>query len=156
MLTLLALAHAAPLGAGDPAPEFTVATLDGGTLSASALRGEVVVLNFWATWCAPCLDELPRLDELGARLQGSGARLVTVNIDKAQGPVVGTVRRLGLDAPVGLDPSALVVSRFAPPVMPTTYVLDRTGSIHGVWAHVLSAGDVAALEREVRTLAEAR
>src|SRR5262252_4517486 len=76
-----ALASATPLSPTAPAPDFTLRTLDGQKLRLGEQRGRVVLVNFWATWCGPCRQEMPHLDRLYQKYKASGFVLLGVNVD---------------------------------------------------------------------------
>ena len=71
-----------PIGVGSRAPDFALPTLDGGTVRLSDLRGKIVFVNFWATWCAPCKDEMPSMEKLYRRFQGREFAMLAVSIDE--------------------------------------------------------------------------
>jgi peroxiredoxin len=129
----------APLDVGSRAPDYVARTLDGDTVSLSSFAGEVVVLNIWATWCRPCVVEMPALQRLHEELADDGLRVVAVSVDAAPG-VVGSfgepggdvrafVESLGLTFTVLHDPSTRIESRYQVNGLPTTYVIDREGRI---------------------------
>jgi len=107
----------------------TLRTLEGQTLAFSSLQGEVVVLNFWASWCAPCRKELPRLDALHASIAGRGGQVLAVSIDRE----VRNVRRFAkthrLSLPVYHDGPDGLARKLDLPHVPFTIVLDRDGSV---------------------------
>lgn len=115
------------------------------------LDGHPTVVNLWASWCAPCLRELPLLDELAARL-GGDARVVAVSVDTSWGPASGVVARLGLRLPVAHDPTASLPRQLRSPGLPVTYVLDPTREIRQTVAHVLDAAGITTLEAQVRAV----
>ncbi|HEX2166757.1 MAG TPA: TlpA disulfide reductase family protein [Longimicrobiales bacterium] len=128
-----------PLDIGSQAPEYRARSLDGDTVSLSSFAGEVVVLNVWATWCRPCVVEMPALQRLHDELAGDGLRVVAVSVDAPAG-VVGSfgetggnvkdfVDNLGLTFTVLHDPSGGIESRYQVNGLPTTYVIDRDGRI---------------------------
>ncbi|MBE0565280.1 MAG: TlpA family protein disulfide reductase, partial [Krumholzibacteria bacterium] len=133
---LLALAAAATGAAPAAAQDIGAAlrshglsTLDGGTVRLDDFAGEVLVVNFWASWCAPCRDELPLLDRWHAAWQGRGARVVAISLDQELRNARRQVAETGLalmalhDGPAGL---AAVLDLDA---VPTTYLLDGTGRV---------------------------
>ena len=132
---------------GEPAPEFAAASLVAGapsdTLSLEDLRGKVVLLNVWATWCPPCREEIPALQELYERHSGQGFEVVGVSID-AQGEersVAAFVRDNGVTYPIWLDPSDRVSSTFRLTGVPSTFLIGRDGTL--LWKHLgpLTADD---------------
>lgn len=114
-----------------PAPDFTLATLAGDSLRLSDLRGQVVLLNFWATWCAPCVEEIPEFVDLYRELHPEGLAIVGVAIDE-QGPelVAPFAERFNINYPVALDPGGIVADAYGGVfALPTTYVIDPAGQI---------------------------
>jgi peroxiredoxin len=117
-----------PLEPGAETPGFRLPTLDGGERSLASWRGQVVVLNFWATWCPPCVAEMPSLERLHHALGPEGLAVVTVSTDEDEAAVVAFVTRHGLTLPVLLDPGGRVAARaYRVASYPQTFVLDRHG-----------------------------
>jgi thiol-disulfide isomerase/thioredoxin len=116
------------------APRVSGVTLTGKPLSLSGYRGKVVVLNFWASWCAPCRSEAPLLAKLSSTYQAKGAQFIGVNI-KDPGPANGAAyeRSFGITYPSMYDPAGQVLLAFRgtvpPAAIPSTLVIDRTGHI---------------------------
>jgi peroxiredoxin len=113
-----------PARIGSPAPQFTLAD-ESRTVSLASLRGHTVVLNFWATWCLPCIEELPSLMELQHRLP----QLTVLAISQDEDPAA--YRRFLLDYRVNLltlrDPSARIPRLYGTVKLPETYIIDRNG-----------------------------
>ena len=108
-------------------PELSLRTLDGRMVSVAGLRGHVVLLNFWATWCLECRSEMPALEVLHRRFGAHGLAIVGVNTREGQ-PVVGKyVRELRLTFPVLLDPDGAVTARYGVIGLPTTFLVGRDG-----------------------------
>ena len=103
--------------------------LEGGTLSLADLRGQVVVLDFWASWCAPCRKELPRLDALHAEIARRGGRVLAVSIDEDRENVDLFARRYGLRLPIALDGPNGLARELELRHVPLTLVLDRDGRV---------------------------
>ena len=119
-----------PIGAGQVAPAFELPRLDGGPpLSLDALRGRVVLLNFWATWCKPCEQEMPAMQRLATALAGSDFELVAVSVDQSADDVRAYRDRLGLHFPILLDPEKRVSSAYQSYRYPESYLIDRDGRI---------------------------
>ena len=117
---------------GQQAPDFVLKSFDGENLRLSEFRGEVVMLNFWATWCGPCRQELPLLDELYAHYNKVGFTLLGVNIDENESQAASMVRELGVSFPVLFDQSKKVSRLYQVDAMPATVLIDRDGRVRHV------------------------
>lgn len=117
---------------GYSAPDFTLSTLDGGTLTLSDLRGKPVILNFWASWCGPCRVEIPALE---AASQKAGSTAVIVGVDVLESPAVveAFVAEMGMTYPIALDTSGEVSDLYRVQGFPTTYFIDAQGVIVEVY-----------------------
>jgi len=112
------------------APDFAVTDLEGRAVRLSALRGRVVLLNVWTTWCAPCREEMPSLDRLQARLRERAFTLLAVSQDEEGRRVVEPfVQQTRLSFPVYLDPGHQVGDRYEVWGYPETFVIDRNGFV---------------------------
>jgi peroxiredoxin len=114
------------------APELELPDLSGKRLKLSSLRGKVVILNFWATWCPPCVEELPSLVELRRTLHGKDVELVTVSVDEDIAALRAFLKkhlRDPGDLPVLTDPSKRSATAFGTEKFPETYLIDRQGVI---------------------------
>jgi peroxiredoxin len=152
MLTPLAIGRAqASVGQGQRAPEFSLPSLQGGTVALSSFRGKVVLIDFWAQWCEPCKRELPELDQLAKQYAGKGVVVLTVNIDKQRDNAARLARQLNLSLPVLLDPSGAVAGTFDPPKMPSSFVVDKKGIVRYVNAGYEN-GDIAHFKKELDEL----
>jgi cytochrome c biogenesis protein CcmG/thiol:disulfide interchange protein DsbE len=129
---------------GKPAPDFTLGRLDRpGSLQLSSLRGKVVVLNFWASWCQPCKEEVPALDAASKEFGGK-AVVVGVDVRDASGEARRFMRKYGLSYPAVHDNRDLTWPKYGLTGLPETFFLDRRGR---VVQHVLSrvtAADIRA------------
>jgi thiol-disulfide isomerase/thioredoxin len=122
--------HAAALNA--PAPGFKLANSAGHPRSLSEYKGNIVFVNFWASWCGPCQQELPELNKLAAHYAGRGVRVLVINVEKTRTPGKALLARLGLTRPnfeVLWDSRSKAVSAYDIPSMPTSFVLDSRGVI---------------------------
>ncbi len=119
-----------PLGRGSDAPDFVLPTLDGGSeVSLDALRGRVVLLNFWATWCKPCEDEMPAMGRLYEALRGEDFELLAVSVDDGEEEVVEFHERLSLSFPVLLDPEKRVAREYQTFRFPETFLIGPDGVV---------------------------
>jgi peroxiredoxin len=114
---------------GAPAPAYGASSLDGDSVSLGELRGKVVLLNFWATWCAPCRHETPFLDSLHAVRSPDGLEVVGVSVDAgdARGEVAAFVRELGVRYTILLDPQMRGLDHYRVLGLPATFLVDRDG-----------------------------
>jgi cytochrome c biogenesis protein CcmG, thiol:disulfide interchange protein DsbE len=140
-----------PRGAvvGNPAPEFAASDLQDRPVSLADHQGRLVLLNVWATWCPPCRDEIPALQELHERHVAGGLDVVGVSIDsRGERDNVGAFAgRFGVTYPIWLDPSERVTSVFRTQGVPTTFLIGRDGTV--LWRHV---GPVTADHPELNRL----
>lgn len=118
------------------APEFTLQSLQGDQVSLSELRGQVVLINFWATWCGPCRLELPAVQ---ARYNQGGFAVLAVDFNESAEQVQTFADELGLDLPILLDPGGKVQELYRVRGYPTTFIVDREGIIR-----VLHLGEMSA------------
>jgi len=119
-----------PIRPGQEAPGFTLPRLDGGApVSLADLRGKVVLLNFWATWCKPCEDEMPAMQRLHQALAGTDFELLAVSTDEERAPVEEFRKRLGLGFPILLDPGKEVSVAYQTYRYPESYLIGRDGRI---------------------------
>ena len=109
------------------APDFTVPGLTGQALRLSDFKGQMVFLNFWATWCPPCKEEMPSMERLNRRFRGQGFTMVAISIDADTAAVPPFVKQFGLTFPIGLDPKMEVASGYALRALPTTVLIGRSG-----------------------------
>lgn len=118
--------------AGRPAPDFALRSSTGENLRLSEYRGDVVMINFWATWCGPCRQEMPLLDDLYNRYQRVGFNLLGVNIDDDSSRAMDMMAELGVDFPVLFDDRKEVSRMYEVDAMPVTVLVDREGNVRYV------------------------
>lgn len=158
VLVLAALLGARPVaatvGAGDPLPSFALARWDGARVAAADVAGKVVVVDFWATWCATCKEALPAIDALARRLADRGVVVLAVNVDRNRKAAdAWLAERLPAPQMTLLhDPEGSLLARLGAGGMPAVYVADRTGVVRFA-ASGYSADRLAELERTVEQLA---
>lgn len=123
-------AGAAPAPAPNTiAPDFTLHAADGRNVRLAELRGQVVLVNFWATWCGPCREEMPQLNGLYEKYRKSGFVLLGVNIDDDPRTALATAQKLAVAFPVLLDTDKKVSKLYDLSTMPSTVVIDRDGKV---------------------------
>jgi peroxiredoxin len=117
---------------GQPAPDFVLKSAAGENLRLSEHRGDVVMINFWATWCGPCRQEMPLLDDLYSRYQRVGFNLLGVNIDDDSRRAMQMIKELGVNFPVLFDERKEVSQLYDVQAMPVTVLVDRAGNVRHV------------------------
>ena len=140
---------------GNPAPDFHVPALSGGhgDVSLKELRGNVVVLDFWGTYCGPCKHSFPKLQDLHANYSSRGLRIVGISEDEAddKSKIATFANAYGAKFTIGWDEDKAAAHRYRPDVMPSTYVIDKKGIVRFV--HVgFHDGDEVAMRKEVEAL----
>jgi len=132
-LTVLVMAGTAyAADAGGPAPAFSLAALTGENTTLSQYKGQVVMVNFWATWCGPCQQEMPLLDQMYKKYKPAGFTLIGVSVDKDAASVKALMARKPVSFPVLLDPANQVSKEYHVDEMPSSVIIDRKGEIRYV------------------------
>jgi len=129
--TLLA-ASAAQAATPAPAPDFALPSRDGGEVRLSELRGQVVMINFWATWCGPCRQEMPLLQQISARYEPLGFTLLGVNVEPDSAPAKAWLEKVPVTFPILFDRENTVSASFGVEAMPSTVLVDREGRVRHV------------------------
>jgi thiol-disulfide isomerase/thioredoxin len=137
---------------GQPAPQFALASLSGpGKVSVAQHRGKVVYVDFWASWCAPCLKAVPALEKLRKEFPASDFQVIAINLDRD----LERARKFLADHPVGYpsatDPDGKLPVAFGLETMPTSYLLDRNGVVRYVHRG-FREGDDAEIRKRIREL----
>jgi peroxiredoxin len=133
LVTVFAVTSLASSGLeGQVAPDFALKSSTGENLRLSEYRGNVVMINFWATWCGPCRQEMPLLDELYTRYERVGFRLLGVNIDDDSRRAMQMIEDLGVSFPVLFDTRKEVSKLYEVEAMPATVLVDREGNVRYV------------------------
>jgi peroxiredoxin len=127
-------AHATPWEAdeliGRQSPDFTLRTPDGGKMALSSLSGKVVLVNFWATWCEPCREEMPSMNKLYNKLKNKGFVVLAVSSDNSPESVRNFIKKVPVDFPVLLDEDSRVsVKLFKVFAQPMSFLIDKKGRI---------------------------
>jgi peroxiredoxin len=122
-------------GASDtnsPAPAFSLPSLSGQSTALSQYKGQVVMVNFWATWCGPCQQEMPLLDQMYKKYKPAGFTLLGVSVDKDAPPVKDLLERKPVSFPILLDPANQVSRAYHVDEMPSSVIIDRKGNVRYV------------------------
>jgi cytochrome c biogenesis protein CcmG/thiol:disulfide interchange protein DsbE len=114
---------------GQPVPDFELPDLDGHAKRLSEFRGKVVVLNYWATWCPPCVDEMPSLEKLHQSLSDKGLAVVGISVDERFSDIVDFVKTYGLTFTILHDNGRKVARSYQSFKYPETYIIDREGRL---------------------------
>ena len=147
----LLVPHAGALDAGAKMPEIGLTDLAGKPVSLASLPGKVVIVDFWATWCAPCREELPQLEKFHQKYGSKGLVIVGVSVDKEPEGIKGFLDKLKVTFPVVHDAGHQLSGKYSPPRMPSSYIVDRKGIVryvHGGYR----AGDAAEFEKQIQEL----
>jgi peroxiredoxin len=137
---------------GDKAPDFTVTTDNGRNITRANFGGKVLVLNFWATWCPPCIDELPSLNEFQRSLADSGVVVLGVSVDKNERTYKEFLKRARVAFMTARDPEAAISASYGTFKYPETYIIDSRGEVVEKFIGPKDWSDSALLERVKRLL----
>ncbi len=135
----------------DSAPDFVLKSASGENIRLSELKGRVVMLNFWATWCGPCAEEIPHLNELHESLDPYDFELLGINLDEDQSKAIHLANKLEVNFPVLFDTEKDVSRSFKIKAMPTSIIIDRAGKIRHV-NHGFKKGHIERYHRQIQAL----
>lgn len=150
LLLTTAVIISQPLWA-EVAPDFTLKSNQGENIKRSDLLGEVVMINFWATWCGPCRKEMPALDKLYQRYESAGFTVLGVNVETDVEEVDQYLAKNPVSFPVLYDVDSIASKAFNVKAMPTTVFLDRDGNVRDIHK-AYKAGDEAKYRDIIRKL----
>jgi peroxiredoxin len=131
------------------APDFELATLDGQSVALADYAGDVVVVNFWATWCPPCRAEMPGINAVYEAYKADGLMVLAVNAREDASLVNGFVGANDFTFPVLLDPNGRVVDEYVVHSFPTTFIIDRAGVIRHMQSGIISEEELEAIVQEL-------
>ncbi len=155
VLSVTSTAFAAPVKEGVTAPGFTLPALknvdSGSKLSLENYLGEVVYIDFWASWCGPCRQSLPVLNELRAKYHEKGFEVLAVNIDEDVSDAEGFLKQYPVTYPILSDPESSLPGVYQPPGMPTAYLVDKKGVVRYVHEG-FNKGDEKEIEEHIQAL----
>jgi thiol-disulfide isomerase/thioredoxin len=152
LAALVAVAWPADATDGSPpAPEFKLANRAGGELSLSGLKGQVVMINFWASWCGPCRKEFPALDQIYSKYKPMGFQMVAINVESEKADAERFLGQTPVSFPILFDPDNKVSGNYGVSAMPTTFLVDRQGRLR--WQHrAYKPGDEAKYIEQIRAM----
>ncbi|MGI9227755.1 MAG: TlpA family protein disulfide reductase [Gammaproteobacteria bacterium] len=116
----------------ETAPDFVLKSASGKNIRLSELKGRVIMLNFWATWCGPCAEEIPYLNKIHDSLDPYDFELLGINLDEDQSKAIHLANKLNMNFPILFDVEKDVSKRFLIDAMPTTIIIDRSGNIRNI------------------------
>lgn len=133
MFAAMLLATVAVAGSNSgPAPDFSLQSLDGSTVRLSDLKGQVVLINFWATWCAPCREEMPLLDAIYQKYNRLGVELLGINVEDDASGARKYLNETPVTFPILFDPDGRVSKQYQVKAMPSTILVDRHGNVRHI------------------------
>jgi peroxiredoxin len=150
-LTLSALATAASVGPGTPAPAFQLPAAAGSPVGLADLKGQVVLINFWASWCGPCRQEMPVLEQMYRKYKAAGFTLLGVNVEPKSNDAVGFLKSTPVSFPILFDTDSKVSTLYEVSGMPSTVIVDRKGKVRYIH-HGYKPGDESEYLDQIRTL----
>jgi thiol-disulfide isomerase/thioredoxin len=129
LLAVMILSGAAGATGDSPAPAFSLPARGGATVDLSQFKGQVVMINFWASWCVPCRQEMPLLETIYKKYKPLGFTLIGVNVEPDRKDAEGFLKQTPVSFPVLFDAKSQVSSLYNVQVMPTTVFIDRKGNV---------------------------
>lgn len=118
-----------PLAIGDRALEFSVPAVPSGSLDLKNYRGKIIVLNLWATWCPPCVEETPSLEQFAEKMHGQGVVVLGLSVDEDTKTLEAFIQKNHISYPIGRDPDRSLSARYGTVQFPETYIFDRRGRL---------------------------
>jgi thiol-disulfide isomerase/thioredoxin len=129
LISLMCVSLAGAAAVKGPAPNFTLKSLGGKNLKLSEMTGNVVLINFWASWCGPCREEMPLLNALHKKYAPLGFTVLGVNVEEDVDGAMSFLKNVPVDFPILLDNTNKVSKQYKVVAMPTTVVVDRDGNM---------------------------
>jgi len=140
------------ISVGDTVPSFKARTIDGSkSVALEDYRGKVVLVDFWASWCPPCLKSLPKYDDLRRELGTSNFEIVAINVDENTEDAKKFLAKHPVSYPIAKDPKGVLPGVFGVKAMPTSYLIDQNGVVQYVHA-AFKEGDIEKLKAKIETL----
>ena len=136
-------------GGSKPAPQFTLSSLDGKRVAMKDLSNKVVVIDFWATWCGPCREEIPHLNKLYSDFKGQGLEIVGISMDDGPDVVKDFAREFRMEYPLVMGSDELAEQFGGILGLPTTFIIDRKGNIVKRFVGLPPAEELSRVVREL-------
>lgn len=130
------------LAVGQQAPDFELTTLEGETVKLSELRGQPVVLNFWASWCGPCRQEMPDFQAVHDRYKDAGLKIYGINVGESTVAVQDFLSKVNVNFPTLIDRDESVQTAYKILPLPATFFIDRNGTIRQIYQSQMSAAQI--------------
>jgi peroxiredoxin len=146
-----ALALTVPVLAGSPAPQFSLASREGKDVSLTQYQGQVVMINFWASWCGPCRQEMPLLESIYKKYNKLGFTLLGVNVEPDSKAAIDWLKETPVSFPILFDKDSKVSKLYDVAGMPSTVIIDRSGKVR-VLHRGYKPGDENEYMDSIRTL----
>lgn len=134
---------------GDVAPDFELKTITGETYKLSDLRGQAVMLNFWASWCSPCRAEMPTLQKAYEEYEAQGFVILAINLNESDIAIRGFQEKYGLTFPIVVDKDDRVSRMYDIVPLPTSYFIDREGIVQAKWTGEIRTDQLRLLLRKI-------
>jgi cytochrome c biogenesis protein CcmG/thiol:disulfide interchange protein DsbE len=128
-----------------PARPFTLRLFDGSTLSLEELRGKPVLVNFWASWCGPCIEEAPVLERAAQRYADKGLVLIGIDVWDTEQDARTFLQRYGITYPNGMDPTGAIAIEYGVGGVPESFFIDRNGTLVRKWVGPLNDRQITLL-----------
>ena len=140
------------ISVGETVPSFKARTIDGSkSLALDDYRGKVVLIDFWASWCPPCLKSLPKYNDLRREIGTTDFEIVAINVDENTDDARKFLQKHPVSYPIAKDPKGILPGVFGVKAMPTSYLIDRNGVVQYVHA-AFKEGDIEKLRVEIEKL----
>jgi peroxiredoxin len=128
--------------AGDPAPDFVLTDMDGNKHKLSDYEGQGVFLNFWGTWCKPCEEEMPYMNNQYKEFKDQGVQVLAVNVSESKFLVNRFAAKHNLEFPIVIDKNGEVLNAYGVDPLPTTFLINPEGKVEKVLTGTMTEGDV--------------